>query len=128
MLTLFSLTPEQPIIKTKQNDLKNDLEKVYKLLWRLPEKVLKKRNNINELLVGIEIITFYGQKKSFTGVEEFINTRVDSSEKLKNISVLKKRKDNHEQNQRDILVGYSEGYFGGGDYFGDKTRNLMRRN
>ena len=105
----------------KQNDLKNDLEKVYKLLWRLPEKVLKKRNNINELLVGIEIITFYGQKKSLTGVEEFINTRVDSSEKLKNISVLKKRKDNHEQNQRDILVGYSEGYFGGGDYFGDKT-------
>lgn len=105
----------------KQNDLKNDLKQVYKLLWRLPEKVLKRSSDINELLVGIEIITFYGQNKSLEGVDEFINTRVDSSEKLKNISVIKKRKNNHEQNQRDILVGYSKGYFGRGDYFGDKT-------
>ncbi len=105
----------------KQNDLKNDLKQVYKLLWRLPQKVLKRSSDINELLVGIEIITFYGQNKSLEGIDEFINNRIDSSEKLKNISVIKKRKNNHEQNQRDILVGYSKGYFGRGDYFGDKT-------
>ena len=49
------------------------------------------------------------------------NLNNDAKEKLAQINKIKKRRNNDEQNQIDILQGYANGFFGHGDYFGDKT-------
>ena len=82
------------------------------------QKILDKESYF---LVSIEILHFYWKKKTLIGVDDYVLNVNDFSEKNQKINILKKRKDNHEQNQKDILIGYSEGYFGHSDYFGDET-------
>ena len=111
------------------SDVKKHDKRLTSQLNKFSSRILNKKNKQiqkildkeSDFLVSIEILHFYWKKKTLSGVDDYILNVDDFSEKNQKINIIKKRKDNHEQNQKDMLIGYSEGYFGHGDYFGDET-------
>ena len=133
MTELYSCTEEElmvsPYEKIFLKEVINHDKRLTSLLNKFSSRILNKRNRkIQKLLdkesnfvVSVEIICFYWKNKTLDGINEYLITINDFKEKTQKINVIKKRKDNHEQNQKDILIGYSKGYFGHGDFFGDPT-------
>lgn len=133
MTELYSCTEQElmvsPYEKIFLKEVNNHDKRLTSLLNKFSSRILDKRNKkIQKLLdeesnfiISVEIICFYWKNKTLDGINEYLITLNDFKEKTQKINVIKKRKDNHEQNQKDILIGYSKGYFGRGDFFGDPT-------
>lgn len=130
---LYNCTEEElmksPYEKIFLKEVKTHDKRLTSLLNKFSSRILDKRNRkiqklLNEesnFVISIEVLCFYWKNKTLDGINEYLITVNDFKEKTQKINVIKKRKDNHEQNQKDILIGYSKGYFGHGDYFGDPT-------
>jgi len=92
-----------------------------RILDRSNQKIQKILNEESNFVLSIEILHFFWKNNTLDGIDNYILSIEDFDEKNQKTNVLKKRKNNHEQNQKDVLIGYSEGYFGHGDFFGDET-------
>ena len=133
MTELYNCTEEElmvsPYEKIFLKEVKNHDKRLTSLLNKFSSRILDKRdrkiqkllNEVSNFLISVEIICFYWKNKTLDGINEYLITVNDFKEKTQKINIIKKRKDNHEQNQKDILIGYSKGYFGHGDFFGDPT-------
>jgi len=133
MTELYSCTEEELMVSPFENiflkEVINHDKRLTSLLNKFSSRILDKRNRkIQKLLdeesnfvVSVDILCFYWKNKTLEGINEYLISVDDFKEKTQKINVIKKRKNNHEQNQKDILIGYSKGYFGHGDYFGDPT-------
>lgn len=109
-------------IKVHDNRLTSLLNKfASRILDKTDKKILKLLEDESDLVISIQILIYYNQNKNLKEINHYIKNVNDFKDKTKKINVIKKRKDNIEQNQKDILSGYSNGYFGYGDYFGEKT-------
>lgn len=109
-------------LKTHDNRLTSLLNKFSsRILDKNDKEILKLLKKESDLVVSIQILIYYHRNKNLNGINQHIKNTKDFTIKTEKINVIKKRKDNLEQNQKDILVGYSKGYFGYGDHFGETT-------